>query len=136
MKYSMENVKQAVMNAHTQIGGKVFTQVQLAEAVARELIHLVKPEPRRPGECLLEVEAVSGHVIASFLSVLGLKDSDVSLYSRIDGLCADSLDAVEIVLEIEERTGRPVPDEVTERLWAATDATIESYSQGLIDHWC
>ncbi|MBI4977733.1 MAG: acyl carrier protein [Spirochaetes bacterium] len=57
------------------------------------------------------------------VSQLGVDESKVTqTASFIDDLGADSLDTVELVMELEKKFGIEIPDEASEKIKTVTDA--------------
>lgn len=67
--------------------------------------------------------SLESKVIAIIAEQLSLREGDVTLESRfVDDLGADSLDIVELVMEIEEEFGVEIPDEDIENITCVKDA--------------
>ena len=66
-----------------------------------------------------DVSATVKRIVADHLGIDEQKVTDEA--SFIDDLGADSLDTVELVLELEDQFGIEIPDDVTETLFTVAD---------------
>lgn len=56
------------------------------------------------------------------VNILGIKEEEITSESKIiDDLGADSLDAVEIIMALEEEFGFEIPDEVADKMLTVAD---------------
>lgn len=73
-------------------------------------------------------EDIKDRVISIVAKTLSIEEDEVHLYSRLEAdLGADSLDAVELIMEVEKEFGLTIPDEAAEKIRTIGD--IVSYLQ-------
>ena len=69
-------------------------------------------------------DSIESKVISVIANQLSLRDDDIKVSSRfVDDLGADSLDIVELIMEMEEEFDIEIPDEEVEKMMTVGDVT-------------
>lgn len=72
----------------------------------------------------MNVKSIQSRVIEIIAEQLSLREDEVRLESRfVDDLGADSLDIVELIMEMEEEFGTEIPDEQIESMKVVKDVS-------------